>query len=107
MKLTIKRYDLIEEKRYVDEIFITGNDTNASAENTSKLWSEMYPDSTISVEWENYYGEKNFIKLAPLNQKIDEQLLELDKITWEQYCKKWYKNTFSTEFLKGIKITKS
>ena len=98
----------MEEKRYVEEILITGENTNASAENTSVLWHEMYPDSTISVEWEDMYsGEKNFIKLAPLNLKKDQELLKLDRMTWEQFTTKWYKSTFSTEFLKGVTITKS
>lgn len=110
MKYTIKMYDFINKEKHEEEVLITGLPANFNkiAEDIAEDFSKRYPNSTISVQWKSFAtNETNSINLQAFNQKIDEDKIETGEITFDEYCKKWYGSTFSTEFLKGILINKS
>lgn len=110
IKITIKRYDFFQKESFVDEMIIT--DTfglgNHIIEKIASDYSERYPDSNINFQWNSEFtNELNSIHLQAINQKKDEELLESGKMEWNDYAIKWYGNSFSTDFLKGLIIKKS
>ena len=65
-----------------------------SIDTTHDLFSQAYPDSFVNFFW-GEEGNKSFICGMPHNMKLDEIAHNEDRMTWEDYCNKWYKGALS------------
>lgn len=74
------------------EINVTESIAEASIDAVHKLFTEAYPNSHVNFVCE---GSKTFIWGAPHNMMQDEIAYNEGRMTWEDYCKKWYKGALS------------
>jgi len=79
-----------------DQVEFNSKDSLAevSIDAAHKLYSEAYPNSHVNFFW-GEEGSKSFICGIPHNMKRDEILYNAGLMTWEDYCKKWYKGALS------------
>lgn len=55
-------------------------------------YKKGYPDSHVNFIWDD---GKSFIFGVPYNMSQDEIAYEQGRMTWKQYCEKWYKGALS------------
>jgi hypothetical protein len=91
MNIKITVINHFTRETIIDSTVDVPNDWSV-VEANHKAFSEMNPDCYVNFVCE----EKNsFICSQPYNELQDEKAYDEGRMTWEEYCNKWYKGALS------------
>ena len=86
MNIKIKVIDQLTGKVEIDsQIKVSSNMDTVYANH--EVFRNVFPDCQVNF----FIDDKNFICSPALNMKRDEQAYDEGRMTWKQYCDKWYK----------------
>jgi len=90
MTIKIFVFNYLTHKVEIDSTIVVIGDY-AIAEANHKAFSEMYPDCQVNFT----IDQDNFIFSPPYNMKQDEIAYDEGRMTWKEYCDKWYNGSLS------------
>jgi len=89
IKITVINH--FTRKTIIDSVVTVPNDWSV-VEANHKAFSEMHPDCYVNFVCEE---TRSYICSQPYNELQDERAYDEGRMTWEQYCDKWYKGALS------------
>lgn len=90
MTIKIFVFNQLTHETMIDST-ITVDGTFETAKDNHQVFREVHPDCQVNF----VIDENNFIFAPPINMEKDEQAYDEGRMTWEEYCNKWYKGTLS------------
>jgi hypothetical protein len=93
MNIKIKVTDHFTRQTIIDSVVALNESTDwATVEANQKVFSEVFPNCYVTFSCEE---RDSFICSQPYNMVQDEQAYDSRRMTWEEYCNKWYKGALS------------